>query len=66
MKEQHFIWSSSLPHHFHNIEVLPGACNHSLKTMASSLGPIFFVCMHACALKDHLTTTWDYYSRSLN
>ena len=41
MKEQHFIWSSSNPIAFHNIEVLPGAWNYYLKTMASSLGPIF-------------------------
>ena len=66
-EKQHFILSSARPHRFfttsksHKVLV----ATH-LKTMASNLGHHFLYLYYACALKDHLATIRNCYSRIRN
>ena len=49
---------------FHNFDASQGARSHSLKQLPI-WDAIFFICTYACALKDHLATTRNCYTRLL-
>ena len=63
-----YVEQCTTPSSFHNFEVLPGACNHSLKSYGFQFGTPFssFAHTHTHVLTHRLATTQNYYPRSLN